>query len=594
MKLLKILLLLASLFFYPSVSPMQPDDGAIKTLADTLGDMNLYDDGDLSVLPQDLWLQHIFTIRHCQYPWQDIGWILEFRTVCKRWYLTLIDINVIAQMLHILPLHFAAALGRSDEIIKLTLEGASLLEPDDEGFRAAHYAIGRRKDHAMKILQVANALGTSLQAGRDLLLVVERDGQEHFYSLGFSAPSAFRERDFIDVMKRNETDELIKMLDNDRSILLRPSFFKSVESTSNQECIDLVKYVTIGRLQYKFFELLCKKEKVPKKYFQHLKSLSANLNIYDEEGHTLLGLASKRARHIPAFQELLAYEAIDVNLGDKKDGSTPLMKAASSGYKTRVKALLAAEGCDVNRIDHSGHGPLHCLVRDDSNIDLLEQFLNMPDCDIEIQCLSCRSTPLFHAVCHDQIGCMKLLINKKANIMAESIHGRTLLHMAACNGSKRCLQELLKCLQHSVNSKDKQGGSPLRMSAYYGHADCIELLINAGAVVDIKDNNGEAPLHYAATGGEVACIELLCRHDADINCVSNAGNISTEGIHYGLYTPLHYAAHRGRFEVVKMLVTCGADVTLKTQLGKTALDLACEYGHQEIIDFLESTKASMG
>jgi ankyrin repeat protein len=42
-------------------------------------------------------------------------------------------------------------------------------------------------------------------------------------------------------------------------------------------------------------------------------------------------------------------------------------------------------------------------------------------------------------------------------------------------------------------------------------------------------------------------------------------------------TPLHVAAQSGHCDAIKLLLKSGADKTLKTAVGKTALDLAREY-----------------
>lgn len=590
MKLFKVTLFLACLFLYPSASPMD-GDAAITRLADRLDAMSLYDDGNFFVLPDDLRL-YIFTIRHDQKPWKKIGQILEFRTVCKRWYLMLLDINPIAKILKIPPLHLAAALRRADDIITLTLGGASLLEPDDEGFRPAHYAIGVRGDCCVRdMLSIGRSLTTALQSGQTLVEAADHsENGDTFYTFVSPEPVDYSLQDFMDVMKRHDFDELKQMLLKNTSIFFEPVFFEEVASISSQECINLVKYATIGRLQYQIFERLRRKKDVPEAYVQHLKSLSANFNIYDEQGHTLLDRTSRRGRHVPTFQALMADNAIDINLPDKSDGSTPLLKAVSSGYKKRVKSLLATNRCDINCCDHQGYAPLHCLAQDDKNIKLLKQFLSIPGCNIEIR-NEHGSTPLLYSVCFGQLGCMKLLIKKKANLLAECIHRHNSLHMAALHGKKECLEELLKSLKDLVNSQDKRGSTPLLLAVQNGHSCCIPLLISAGARVDIKDKYGESPFHYAAAKGNLESIELLAMYGAEIDCVSNADSIAKTGMHFGLYTPLHYAAYKGNFDAVEMLVNkYGADITRKTQFGKTACDLAHEHGHQKVVDFLKSVK----
>jgi ankyrin repeat protein len=52
-------------------------------------------------------------------------------------------------------------------------------------------------------------------------------------------------------------------------------------------------------------------------------------------------------------------------------------------------------------------------------------------------------------------------------------------------------------------------------------------------------------------------------------------------------TPLHSAAALGSREMVEKLLAAGADRKRKTKDGKTAADLARQYGHAELADELE-------
>lgn len=50
--------------------------------------------------------------------------------------------------------------------------------------------------------------------------------------------------------------------------------------------------------------------------------------------------------------------------------------------------------------------------------------------------------------------------------------------------------------------------------------------------------------------------------------------------------PLHDAARQGDLEALRRLITEGADAALQDEHGFTALDLAAQYGHGDIVEFL--------
>ena len=91
-------------------------------------------------------------------------------------------------------------------------------------------------------------------------------------------------------------------------------------------------------------------------------------------------------------------------------------------------------------------------------------------------------------------------------------------------------------------------------------------------------------LHIAAAHKSTYVIKLLLERGADVE-----GRILQDKSleRRTSRTPLHFAAAHGHQQVVKMLARAGADVNAKTtNTRKTALQLAVEFGHWEVADFL--------
>lgn len=88
-------------------------------------------------------------------------------------------------------------------------------------------------------------------------------------------------------------------------------------------------------------------------------------------------------------------------------------------------------------------------------------------------------------------------------------------------------------------------------------------------------------LNAAAQLGNVAICTLLIDAGADLNVVDKSDTLKS-------WTPLLVAAAHGHLDVVKLLVKRGADVFARDHWARTATAAAAEYGHKEIVQFLQA------
>jgi ankyrin repeat protein len=149
---------------------------------------------------------------------------------------------------------------------------------------------------------------------------------------------------------------------------------------------------------------------------------------------------------------------------------------------------------------------------------------------------------------------------------------------ACALGRKEHVAELLSRDPELAAGFSADGFSGLGLAIFFGHPGIARLLVEAGADVNAPSRNAirVTPLHSAVEGGDVAMLDLLLAHGAEADPVEFLGA-----------TPLHSAAARGSREMVNRLLKAGAGPKKKTSEGKTAADLAREYGHPEIAALLE-------
>ncbi|GFS88451.1 caskin-2 [Nephila pilipes] len=127
----------------------------------------------------------------------------------------------------------------------------------------------------------------------------------------------------------------------------------------------------------------------------------------------------------------------------------------------------------------------------------------------------------------------------------------------------------------NVNAQDCDGISSLHQAALMCNVPIIQLLLDAGAQVDIKDNKGMRPLHYAAWQGKPEPVALLLQYNASVNEQANKGE-----------TPLHLACQHGHVLVTNLLLKYHSNVLIRNKDHKSPLDLACEFGRYEVVKML--------
>ena len=146
------------------------------------------------------------------------------------------------------------------------------------------------------------------------------------------------------------------------------------------------------------------------------------------------------------------------------------------------------------------------------------------------------------------------------------------------------LESVERCVEASpelVNAYADDGFTPLHLAAFFGHEDVARLLLDRGAKVDAITRNDleNMPLHAAAAGRHFELCRLLVQRGAPVDAQQHGG-----------FTALHAAAQHGDMTLAELLVTNGADVGIETDEGKTAADIAYEFEHDEIAEYLRPQK----
>ena len=132
----------------------------------------------------------------------------------------------------------------------------------------------------------------------------------------------------------------------------------------------------------------------------------------------------------------------------------------------------------------------------------------------------------------------------------------------------------------NVNIQNKDGWAPLFFAVDKGYENIVNILLSKGADVNIQNFNGSTPLFYAVDIGYENIVKKLLSKGADINIQDVNG-----------YTPLFFAVENSEGNpnpnIAQILINKGANVNIEANDGNTPLTLAQSKGNDELIRILE-------
>lgn len=251
---------------------------------------------------------------------------------------------------------------------------------------------------------------------------------------------------------------------------------------------------------------------------------------------------------------------------------TCLHKAAYYDNLDLCKVLLSYDRVDVNARDHAGETPLHWVFKWPNAQPQLVNLLLNKGAHVNAQD-NASQAPLYEACLVGNLEGARLLLDHGADVNdGEQVFGWTALHAAIKKGDLGTVKLLVE-RKADLSLRDKQGRDPVSQAVSEGDNNILSLLLDAwkaqGSNMQFlltPDIKGHTPLHRSAAKGNEEGVRML------INA-GNALEICSQVNHNGAI-PLHSAARRGHAKVVEILVESGSDARARTEGGKTPLDLA--------------------
>lgn len=244
----------------------------------------------------------------------------------------------------------------------------------------------------------------------------------------------------------------------------------------------------------------------------------------------------------------------NINL-QQLDGNAAMHKAVEKGNIKIVKAILE-HGADLTLKNKNGQRPLQLKMSDELEKFFLEHY---------------PSDLLFAKMFNHEYEKAKNLItddHKNLLLNSKNKNGYTPLHFAALEGETEFMKFLIDNGAKINPQTCRSLNTPFHIACKPGNLDCVHLLIEAkNSVVSKKDSNGNSPLCYAIMADK-NCKEIvdgiLNSENADVNAPQDKD----------ANTILHLALNHKKNDIAEWLISeKGAWIDIKNKLGQTPLDI---------------------
>lgn len=225
--------------------------------------------------------------------------------------------------------------------------------------------------------------------------------------------------------------------------------------------------------------------------------------------------------------------------------------------------------------------------------------------------LDLRGVSLLHyAACSPNSFFLDFLLRENSSSSIKDPNGYTPLHYAAQAGIAQNVQKLLMYAPGSIDSLAEGNVSPLYVAAQNNRTNVVKVLLGMGADPNIATTQGMPPLMCAIHRGHSdAAIEIIgcsrTRLDLQLDDGTTALHLAIDAglplvvkalvakkcdanlARWDGHTPVHLAAKKGDKSIFECIIrTPGVQLNARLKSGKTALHLAAQEDHHEIVSRL--------
>lgn len=306
----------------------------------------------------------------------------------------------------------------------------------------------------------------------------------------------------------------------------------------------------------------------------------ANMDTQDMEGRTILMNAAWQKR-----THLVQLSLQDKSMAERLDKKGRNIWHHIASDKTRKerddtsKFFFAMDESDekVNLLDHDGQTSLHLSAFTGTKA-IAEELLEKKSPPINAVERHEKKTALHFAAARGDADFVELLLRSGANRLARCDGGLLPLHLVcACDyDAVRAAKILLEDgIGTQLESQTEEKMTPLHIAAAHGNEDVVKSILEAQPRMDV-----DVPCEGGWTSLHLACGRHMSPSTQPITAGGNSTQDSENTSRCRTDPAPRYLA------VVQALLTAGAKVNTKSRLSRTALHIAAEMGHVDIVTLL--------
>jgi ankyrin repeat protein len=190
------------------------------------------------------------------------------------------------------------------------------------------------------------------------------------------------------------------------------------------------------------------------------------------------------------------------------DGTTPLMRAVHGGFHEIADELIAA-GASVSATNHYGVSALYLAARGGDVVATKTLLAARADANTA---LPSGETALMTAAKNGNAATVRALLTGGADdiSLVQLARERVTASVAEASGYSTPFNPTAPRNYADVNARERwYGRTALMLAAAEGHADVVQLLIEAGSDIEATDEEGSTALWLARSAGHLDVAAML-------------------------------------------------------------------------------------